>query len=208
MADWIVISSIASAGGTLVLAGTTYASVRSANRAARMAELSLLVGLRPLLIQSSETDPALHVGFSDGVNLVVPGEQAIVEVIEGRVYLAVSLRNVGPGIGVLHGGYVDELRRDAVQEHAPLNQFRMLTRDLYIPPGKVGFWQVAFRDEDPRREEVLAAVESGQLTVDVLYGDYEGGQRVISRFAVRRQGDGTWEVTAAFHWQVDRADPR
>ena len=31
-------------------------------------------------------------------------------------------------------------------EHAPLEDFRRLTRDLYIAPGEVGFWQGAFRD--------------------------------------------------------------
>ncbi|HXY84557.1 MAG TPA: hypothetical protein VEH52_03665 [Gaiellaceae bacterium] len=49
MADWVTISSLATAGGTLVLAGATFASVRSANRASRVAEQSLLAGLRPLL---------------------------------------------------------------------------------------------------------------------------------------------------------------
>ena len=47
--DWVTISALATAGGTLVLAGATYASTRSANRAARVAELSLLAGLRPLV---------------------------------------------------------------------------------------------------------------------------------------------------------------
>ena len=71
MADWVTISALATAGGTLVLAGTTYASVRSANRAARVAETSLLAGLRPLLVQSSEDDSALRANFADGVVLVV-----------------------------------------------------------------------------------------------------------------------------------------
>jgi hypothetical protein len=51
MADWATISALATAGGTLVLAGATFASVRSANRAARAAENSMLAGLRPLLIR-------------------------------------------------------------------------------------------------------------------------------------------------------------
>ena len=41
MPDWVTISSLATAGGTLVLAVATFASVRSANRAARTAELAL-----------------------------------------------------------------------------------------------------------------------------------------------------------------------
>ena len=57
MADWVTISAIASAGGTLVLAAATFSSVKSANRAARVAEQSLLVGLRPLLLPSKLDDP-------------------------------------------------------------------------------------------------------------------------------------------------------
>ena len=55
MADWVTISSLATAGdrwrplatagGTLVLAVATFSSVRSANRSARVAERSLLAGL-------------------------------------------------------------------------------------------------------------------------------------------------------------------
>lgn len=52
--DWTTISSLATAGGTLVLAVATFASVRSANRAARLAEQSLLVGLRPVLMPSRD----------------------------------------------------------------------------------------------------------------------------------------------------------
>ena len=59
--------------------------------------------------------------------------------------------------------------------------------------------------EDPRRSGVMQAVKSRQpITVDVLYGDYEGGQRLISRFldgapgghravdSCRSRATGTW----------------
>src|SRR5690349_2918390 len=62
MADWVTISALASAGGTLVLAGVTVASVRSANRAARVAELSLMAAQRPLLVNSRPDDPQQKVG--------------------------------------------------------------------------------------------------------------------------------------------------
>ncbi len=58
MADWVTISSLATAGGTLVLAVATFSSVRSANRSARIAEQSLLLGLRPILIPSRDEDPS------------------------------------------------------------------------------------------------------------------------------------------------------
>src|SRR5205823_11325301 len=138
MPDWVAISSLATAGGTLALAATTYASVRSANRAARSAERSLLAEPRPLLIQSSPGDPPVRAGFGDGVGVTAPGEGAGVEIVDGRIYIAVSLRNVGPGIAVLHGGVVYPDPRRAAAGHTPLDDFRMLTRDIYIPPGKVG----------------------------------------------------------------------
>jgi hypothetical protein len=57
MADWATIWSLATAGGTLVLAAATFYSVRSANRAARTAERALQVGLRPVLVTSRLQDP-------------------------------------------------------------------------------------------------------------------------------------------------------
>ena len=53
MADWTTISSLTTGAGTLVLAIATFAAVRSANRAARVAEEALSVGLRPLLVPLS-----------------------------------------------------------------------------------------------------------------------------------------------------------
>ncbi|MBV8064400.1 MAG: hypothetical protein JOY73_02630 [Actinobacteria bacterium] len=207
MADWVTISALATAGGTLVLAGTTYASVRSANRAARVAEGTLLAGLRPLIVTSSSEDRLQHAGFGDRVILTLPGGRADVQVVEGRVYMAISLRNVGPGIGVLHGGFVGPVPESGDTDHAPLDAFRRLTRDLYIPPGEIGFWQTAFRDDDPEREAALALVDEGRFRVELLYGDYEGGQRVVTRFGVGRLDDG-WTTTVIRHWQVDRRNPR
>lgn len=209
MADWVAISALATAGGTLALAGTTYASVRSANRAARAAEGSLLAGLRPLLVESSDQDAPLHVGFKDHPAFTVPGGTAVVEVVEGRLYIVLSLRNVGPGIGVLHGGRVDPERFSARAGHAQPDQFRMLSRDIYIPAGKPGFYQIAFRDEHGReRDELLEAVRTGGFSVEILYGDFEGGQRVITRYNVVREEDGVWRTGTVRHWQIDRPDPR
>jgi hypothetical protein len=76
MADWVTISSLATAGGTLVLAVATFSAVKSANRSARVAERSLLAGLRPVLIPSRETDEAESIRFGDGVDLTVRGHWA------------------------------------------------------------------------------------------------------------------------------------
>jgi hypothetical protein len=208
MADWVAISSLATAGGTLALAATTYASVRSANRAARAAEISLLAGLRPLLIESGEGDATLRVNFYDVRGIAVPGGRTAVEVIDDTLYIVVSLRNVGTGIAVLHGGIVHPELRTSRFEPTPLDGFTRLTRDIYIPPGKIGFWQIAFRDDDERRQALLRGVENGAFSIEVLYGDYEGGQRVVSRYGILREEDGAWHTSTGLHHQIDRADPR
>jgi hypothetical protein len=214
MADWVTISALASAGGTLVLAGVTVASVRSANRAARVAEQSLLAGQRPLLVPSRTEDPAVKVGFQDDVWFSVPGGQGIARATDGADYFVISVRNVGTGIAVLHGWrLLPELEFGADVAPTPLEDFTTLTRDLYVAPGDVGFWQGSFRD--PSSDEYRAArraVEAPQrMGVDILYGDFEGGQRVISRFMLtsRETEDGTrWYAAVGRHWNVDRPDPR
>src|SRR6266705_116352 len=187
MADWVTISALASAGGTLVLAGVTVASVRSANRAARVAEQSLLAGQRPLLVPSRAEDPALKVGFQDDVWFHVPGGQGIASATEDADYFVISVRNVGTGIAVLHGWHLLPelvLERGAHVVPPPLEDFITLTRDLYVAPGDIGFWQGSFRDPASERyRSARTAVEAQQrIGVDILYGDFEGGQRMISRF--------------------------
>jgi len=207
--NWTTISALATGLGTLVLAIATFAAVRSANRSARVAERSLLAGLRPLLVSSRFEDPVQKVGFADGKWLAVPGGQAVAEAGDEAVWLAISIRNVGTGIAVLHGWHLETERPDA--SRAPdVDSFTRLTRDLYIAPGDVGFWQGTFRD--PSRPEFAAAKQAvetrGTLIVYVLYGDYEGGQRIVSRFAlVAREGDG-WISSVGRHWSIDGPAPR
>jgi hypothetical protein len=209
-ADWVTISALATAAGTLVLAAATFASVRSANRAARVAEQSLLVGLRPLLVPSKFQDPAQKIGYADDKWVVAEGGRGVAEVAETAIYLAIALRNVGAGIALLHGWSFYPTRRRGDDAHRDPEEFTRLTRDLYVAPGDVGFWQGVFRD--PAAPEFAAArsgIEERQmLTVDLLYGDHEGGQRMISRFALIPNEDGGWLASAARHWNVDRADPR
>src|SRR6266571_3487102 len=142
MADWATISSLATAGGTLVLAAATYSAVRSANRSA-----------------------------------------ATAEIVDSNLLLTMSLRNVGAGIAVLQGwlpnAEQDLAGRTAERPHGDPDAFRRQTRDLYVPPGDVGFWQGAIRDMgDDAYPDMLRAIEARQrLTVDLLYTDHEGGQR-------------------------------
>jgi hypothetical protein len=208
--DWVAASSIATAAATLVLALATFAAVRSANRAARVAERSLLANLRPLLMPSHLDDPPQKVGFQDDQWFQVPGSGAIAEATGDAVYLAIAVRNVGTGIAVLHGWYVRTDELTGITVHAPLDDFRRLTRDLYVAPGELGFWQGAIRDSaDPLFRAVgdkIAARE--RFAVEVLYGDHELGQRAITLFLVTALQDGRWLTSVARHWNVDRPDPR
>jgi hypothetical protein len=223
---WTTIADLATALGTLILAIATFSAVRSANLTARVAQESLLIGLRPVLMSSRREDATLKVNFGDRKWVMIPGGGAAGEVgggdgtmgpQDGVVYLAVALRNAGSGIAVLHGWrFYPEWRRDS--EHAPIEEFERQNRDLYIPSGDIGFWQGAFRDvDDPRYEPARKVIEAREpWTVELLYGDHEGGQRVITRFTMlsRRSPDADpaaeqgWFASTSRYWNVDRPDPR
>lgn len=51
--------------------------------------------------------------------------------------------------------------------------------------------------------------ERRSITVDILYGDHDGGQRTISRFGLFPLPEGPgWTTAVARHWNLDRPDPR
>ncbi len=131
-------------------------------------------------------DPPEKIMWGDRHWSIVPGGRAWVEVAPDAVYLAMSLRNVGAGMAVIHGWHADPLVEFGRQGHTDPAEFRPQTRDLYVPPGDSSFWQGAFREGDERaREEFAAAIGRREiLTVELLYGDHEGGQRTISRYAL------------------------
>ncbi len=210
MVDWVTISALATAGGTLVLAAATFASVRSANRAARVAEESLLAGIRPLLIPSRPEDAPEKVGFADGHWVLAPGGGGTAEVTPEAIYITMSVRNAGSGIAVLDSWRLDPKRALGLADHPPVEEFRRITRDLYIPAGDVGFWQGAFRDpKDDLFARAREAIESlHPLTIDLLYGDHQGGQRVISRFTLVARDEDGWLASVSRHWNVDRPSPR
>src|SRR3954471_16422528 len=102
-ADWATISSLATAAGTLILALATFVALRSANRSARIAEAALQEQRRPLLGPSRLEDPKQKIMFLEGHWVSADGGRAAVEHVDGAVYLAISLRNVGSGIAVCQG---------------------------------------------------------------------------------------------------------
>src|SRR6201987_69500 len=216
------VASLATAVGTLVLALSAFASVRSANysaraanqaariaeRSARIAERSLMAAERPLLVNSRLQDPEQKILFLGGKFLRVAGGAATLEVADSVVYMVISVRNVGTGLAVMHGWRVEGSEQPQ-QTHPPLEDFTTQTRDIYVAPGDVGFWQGALRDPATAPfTAVAAAVEAGDpMLLSVLYGDWEGSQRVISQFALRLV-NGKWMTSTGRHFNIDRPDPR
>ena len=212
MADWVTISSLATAGGTLVLALATFSSVKSANRSTRLAERSLLAGQRPILIPTHEDDPAQTVRFGDGVLIHVRGHAGTIELQRENLYMAISVRNGGSGLALIQGWRV-EVADQTSNQPPPTDEFRRQQRDIYIPPGEVGFWQGAIRDRsDPAYDEIRSAMQSGsRVSVDLIYGDYEGGQRTIARIGLTKDGDDERDdylAEVGRYWNIDGIDPR
>jgi len=194
----------------LVLAGATFTSVRSANRAARVAEESLLVGIRPLLMPSRPEDPPVKVGFIDNHFVQVLGGGGTAEATADAIYFTMSVRNVGNGIALLHGWRVELGGLETIVDRPAVDSFRRLTRDLYVASGDVSFWQGVYRDpSDPEFAPVRELIDAHErVVIDLLYSDHQGGQRVISRFSLIGRGDENWIAVIGKHWNVDRPDPR
>ena len=203
------VASLATAGGTLILAVATFSAVRSGNRTARAAERSLLAGIRPVLAPSKPDDAELKINWADEHWSRVRGGQAGVELEGDVIYLAMPVRNVGAGMAVLHGWCVHP-DWDAQRPHAEPDGFRRQARDIYVPAGDVAMWQGALRDRGEELwDQVAEAIrDRRRFTIDLLYGDHEGGQRTITRFGITPVGEDAWLTTVARYWNLDRPDPR
>jgi hypothetical protein len=211
--NWATIATLATAVGTLVLAIATFGAVRSANRAARVAEAAYQVNLRPVLVTSRPEDPMQKIRWMDNHWARLDGGQATAEIVDGSIYLTISLRNVGSGLAVPFGWFVRDGASTNEVAHAAPEDFRLQLRDLYIGPSDFGYWQAAIRDEgDPDYVGLRRAITaSTPFTVEMLYGDHDGGQRTITRFGIIPYvvDEATrWYPAASRHWYLDRPDPR
>jgi hypothetical protein len=122
-----------------------------------------------------------------------------------------SLHNAGSGVAVIQGWrFYPDRPTGTEQAHPPPETFRLQARDLYIPVNDTGFWQAAYRDhEDPEFPAAMEAIKSRTpVAVDLLYGDLEGGQRVITRFSVMPRDDELWLPSVIRYWNLDTQDPR
>ncbi|MDH6118413.1 hypothetical protein [Kitasatospora sp. GAS204B] len=213
MIDWGTFSALATAGGTLVLAAASFASIRSADRAAQSAERAVLASLRPLLISSRLEAPRQKLIWQDGHRAHLAGSAGYLRIEGDNLYLAASIRNVGPGLGVIHGWRFAPPETYQDVKHPDPADFRRQSRDLYVAPGDTSFWHAAIRDPlDPDHQALAGPVKNRErVNIDLLYGDSEGGQRTISRLSVisvaTEEGD-RWVCQVVRHWNVDRPDPR
>jgi hypothetical protein len=214
MTDW---AAWGTAVGTLVLAGATFVAVRSSNRSARIAERTLLAGLRPTLTPSRPEDPSEQVQFADGRVFEVLGGRAMVREEDGIIYLAIPVRNVGAGIALLQGYHLEAESSEHVAQDprgparhrrgdaAPdQSLFAEQQRDLYIASGSLGFWQAALRDPNDERYARThdAIATGGRVTVDLLYTDHDGGQPTITRFVVLPDAEGRWRCDVTRYWSL------
>jgi hypothetical protein len=214
MTDW---AAWGTSVGTLVLAGATFAAVRSSNRSARIAERALLAGLRPALTTPRRDDPRVEVQFADGRVFDTGWRDTLVRRENGVIYLALQLRNAGAGVAHLVAyrlepesavrvaqdprGVARHRRGDPAPDPATFTEQQ---RDLYIAAGELGHWQAALRDENT---ELYAATSEaitslGRITIDLLYGDIEGGQPTITRFVVLPSEHDKWHSDVTHHWRT------
>lgn len=216
MTDWVTLADIGTAAGTVLLAGATFVAVRSSARSARIAERTLLAGQRPVLAPAGPDDPAASVQFAGGEVFPVGNGQPLVRRDAEVIYLVIPLHNIGAGLAMLRGyrlqgesascvaqdsgGAARHLRGEAPP--AP-RTFSPQQRDLLISTSRSGFWQAALRDPGAAlHKEIREAIETrGRITVDVLYGDHEGGQPSVTRFVLLPE-EGSWRCDAVRHWSL------
>ena len=210
MADTATIASLATAAGTLVLAVATFASTRSANHSARIAERALDLNLRPLLIPAHEWEPTERITFHDQIVELRSGFAAIEE-RDGNLYFAAQLRNVGAGIGVLTSWKVKadpnmEVTLANVAEPPDPTHFVAQQRSLYVPAGDVGYWQGAIRAGDTDRGDADAlrdAIKDGtRMALFLRYADQDGGHDTVTRYTITPDENGDWLFGIARHWTL------
>ena len=208
MADTATIASLATAGGTLILAIATFSATRSANRSARIAARALDLNLRPVLIPAHEWDEAERVTFYDEI-VQLRGGYATVEDRSGNLYFAAQLRNVGAGIGVLTSWQVEVGPDPGFSAIGDLPDYRTFVdqqRSLYVPAGDVGYWQGAIREADTDRGDATAlrhAIDKHErLTLYLRYADQDGGHDTVTRYTLSADENGDWLFGIARHWTL------
>jgi hypothetical protein len=125
--------------------------------------------------------------------------------------MAIGVRNGGSGLALIHGWRI-EVADQTGNRPPSVDEFRRQQRDIYIPPGETGYWQGAIRDRsDPAYDEIRSAMRSrSRISIDLIYGDYEGGQRTIARIGLTNDDDerADYRAEVGRYWNIDGIDPR
>jgi hypothetical protein len=85
-----------------------------------------------------------------------------------------------------------------------------LTRDLYIGAGDTGLWQGAIRDtHDPHFATLKQTIaDHDSIFIDIQYSDQDGGQHIVTRFALTYRDKDDRLTSTVRHWHLDNTDPR
>ena len=166
---------------------------------------------RAVLVPAHRGDPAQHIIFHGGHPLKpeVAGGRAVLEVEETgeHIYMGIALRNVGLGLALLYRWHLSPGLLTPETPPGDFDTFFPLARALHVPPGGAGFWQAQAREQ--HRPIVREAEARGRpLTIDLLYGNEEGGQGRITRFHLRVLDDhprckSERSCEVARHWNID-----
>ena len=182
--------------------------------------------LRSVLTPSRENDPAELVRFGDQQILRLRGHGGAIAVGRDAVYLALSVRNGGAGLAVIHGwrvkprpGY-DTIRDEArVGSTAAAGRVSPPADRPFVSAGDSGYWLGALRDPaEPIYDIVRRAATAANVQVDLFTGITRpvsapssasswrpGLRRPSQRGRVEQDGK---RVIALRYWNVDRDDPR
>jgi hypothetical protein len=210
--DWVTISALATAAGTLVLALATFASVRSANRAARVAERRMLESLRPMLTASRLQDPPEKIRVVDGRWSRFRVAAVLYSTRTDRLPDDGAAKR-GRGLAVLHGW-------QCASGYGPARtSTRSPTRcagwpETFSRPGRHRVLAGALcNPSQPISGEVVRAVEEcadGPI-IDLQYGDDEGGSACDQPFALTphesEDGATRWLASMSRHWNLDPCKP-
>jgi hypothetical protein len=205
--DWVTVSKLAAAAATVGLALATFASVRSANRAARVVERSLRVGPPAVVLPTRPDDPQQTIAFADGRRLTVPGGGAVIELTDDAIQIAMAIRNVGGGLAILRGWFLQPKR--AQDEHTEVEEFNRLACDVYLSGSETVVWQSRVKaSASPAFARVRQALLARTpLSLEILHSNQHEDRWTITRFDLTSAGgDGKWSAAAAGHRDLEQLD--
>jgi hypothetical protein len=123
---------------------------------------------------------------------------------------ALSLWNPAAGIAVLEGWRTKRSDDPGHGERPPLDTFRRLPRDIYLPAGDIYFWQVrsVIAMTSTARCWSKRSRPGSESSWTFSMAISTAAKRVISRFGLAPRADATYLVSRLRQWNLERPDPR